>query len=116
MAGQGKFYDYEDITLVRARDDLRIQRKGSASPTGEVKSFFTGVDEIKITVSGERFRIARPMGKVLVIRGIKKPSGECFRLVIKKEDARLVTHSKFYYPKLRARAESKFLILKREDD
>ncbi len=116
MVGQGKFYDYEDITLVRARDDLRIQRKGSASPTGEAKGFFTGVDEIKIAVDGERFRIARPTGKVLVIRGIKEPSGECFRLVIKKEDARLVTQSKFYYPKLRARAESKFLIPKREDD
>ena len=100
MVGQGKFYGYENIILVRVGDDLRIQRKGSASLTGEVKSFFTGVDEIKITVDGERFSIAKPTGKVLVIRGIKKPSGECFRLVIKKEDARLVTHSKFYYPKL----------------
>ena len=100
MVGQGKFYDYEDITLVRAGDDLRIQRKGSASLTGEVKSFFTDVDEIKITVNGERFRIVEPTGKVLVIRGIKRPSGECFRLVIKKEDASLVTYSEFYYPKL----------------
>jgi len=100
MVGQGKFYDYEDITLVRAGDDLRIQRKGSASLTGEVKSFFTGVDEINITVNGERFRIAKPTGKVLVIRGIMNPSGECFTLVINKEDARLVTYSKYYYPKL----------------
>jgi len=97
---QDQFYDYEDINLVRAGDDLRIQRKGSASLTGEVKSFFTGVDEIKITVNDERFRIVNPTGKVLVIRGIKKPSGECFTIVINKEDAKLINHSKYYYPKL----------------
>ena len=100
MVGQGKFYGYENIILVRAGDDLRIQRKGDAGFTGEVKSFFTGVDEIKITVNGDRFRIAEPTGKVLVIRGIKKPSEECIKLVIKKEDAKLVTHSTYQYPKL----------------
>ena len=101
MVGQGKFYDYEDITLVRAGDNLRIQRKGSATLTGEVKSFFTGVDEIKITFNGERFRMVKPKGKVLVIKGVKKPSGECFTLVINKEYAKLVNHSKYRY--LRAR-------------
>ena len=99
MVGQGKLYDYEDVILVRAGDDLKIQKKGGAGFTGEVKSFFTGVDEIKITVNGDRFRIAEPTGKVLVIRGNKKPSGECFKLVINKEDAKLVTHSTYKYPK-----------------
>ena len=30
MVGQGKFYGYENIILVRAGDDLRIQSKGDA--------------------------------------------------------------------------------------
>lgn len=93
-----KFFDDGQIISAKVGRNLRVYKHGVVGETDVVKDLF-GEDEGIRSYSagcGEQYVAPERREKVLIFKATKEPSGEGFRLVITKEDGKIIRKS-FYH-------------------
>lgn len=95
---EGKFYDDGQIILAKVGRNLYVYKHGVVGETDIVEGLL-GEDEGIRGYSAkyeEQYTTPERCEKVLIFKATKEPGGEGFRLVVTKEDGKVIRISQYH--------------------
>ena len=95
---EGKFYDDGEIILAKVGRNLHVYKHGFVGETDIVEDLFSEEEGIRgySAKYEKQYVTTERRKKVLIFKATKEPGGEGFRLVITKEDGKVIRKSHYH--------------------